>query len=86
MNNFFFSNNTTKKSSNNAPNNMFDKCEIHSESRDFKQGVSFRCRPFEYGVTYHNDDFVQDFVIYNERLYMCLNESVTLSPEEAPSD
>lgn len=84
MNNFFFSNKPTQKTTSNASNNTFDKCEIHSESRDFKQGVSFRCRPFEYGITYHNDDFVQDFVIYKESLYMCLVESVALSPGESP--
>lgn len=83
MNNFFFSDKSSKVSKN---NNTFDKCTTHTESRDFKQGVSFRCRPFEYGVTYHNDDFVQDFVIYKGSLFMCLSESVALSPGESPDD
>lgn len=92
MNSFFFSNPEKQdvrvcKSDNlfDKSDNLFDKCATHTESRDFKQGVSFRCRPFEYGTTYHNDEFVQDFVIYNGSIYMCLEESVTLSPEEAPS-
>lgn len=84
MSNFFFSDKQSKTNkSNNTSYSVFDKCTTHTESRDFKQGVSFRCRPFEYGITYHNDDFVQDFVIYNGSLYMCLAESVTASPSES---
>lgn len=84
MSNFFFSDKQSKTNkSNNTSYSVFDKCATHTESRDFKQGVSFRCRPFEYGITYHNDDFVQDFVIYNGSLYMCLAESVTASPSES---
>lgn len=85
MNNFFFSGPIKQEEHVCKPDNLFDKCVTHTESRDFKQGVSFRCRPFEYGITYHNDEFVQDFVIYNGAIYMCSEESVTLSPEEAPS-
>lgn len=85
MNSFFFSNPEKQDRRVCKSDNLFDKCATHTESRDFKQGVSFRCRPFEYGITYHNDEFVQDFVIYNGSIYMCLEESVTLSPEEAPS-
>jgi hypothetical protein len=42
---------------------FFHHCNDVVPSRDFRQGVSFRCRPFDLGTTYHNDDFVQDFVI-----------------------
>lgn len=84
MSNFFFSDKQQKTSKiSNSNYSVFDKCAVHTESRDFKQGVSFRCRPFEYGITYHNDDFVQDFVIYNGSLYMCMAESVTESPAES---
>lgn len=84
MSNFFCS--TPIQSTYTVSENTFENCTEHTESRDFKQGVSFRCRPFEYGITYYNDDFVQDFVIYKGALYMCLVESTTLSPGECPED
>lgn len=78
MNNFFFVHDP-------YVNQSYEKDPAHCEdtefSRDFKQGVSFRCRPFEFGVEYHNDNFVQDFVIYNGTVYMCVVESTTNSPE-----
>lgn len=88
MNNFFFTNGIIKENSDideykDSNNIFFHKCNEHTPSRDFKQGVSFRCRKFEYGNTYHNDDFVQDFVIYNKSIYMCTVESTTNIPGES---
>lgn len=62
---------------------FFTHCDDHGFSRDFKQGVSFRCRPFELGTEYRNDDFVQDFVLFNGSMYMCTVESTTNVPGES---
>lgn len=68
MNNFFFVADKPVIEKESIENQFFTHCEDHGFSRDFKQGVSFRCREFEYGTTYHNDEFVQDFVLYNESM------------------
>lgn len=62
---------------------FFTHCNDHDFSRDFKQGVSFRCRLFELGTEYRNDDFVQDFVLFNGSMYMCTVESTTDAPGES---
>lgn len=83
MNNFFFVGNEPISESKSESPKFFTHCEDHGLTRDFKQGVSFRCRPFEYGITYHNDDFVQDFVTLNGSIYMCVVKSTTNIPGES---
>lgn len=83
MNNFFFVADRPIIEKESIENQFFTHCEDHGFSRDFKQGVSFRCREFEYGTTYHNDEFVQDFVLYKGCMWMCTVESTTDIPGES---
>ena len=83
MSNFFFTNQSIYKD---TPIET-TKCNKHicldpDESRTFHQGKSFRCWDWTENKdrTYLNDEFYQDFVMYNGALYVCLN-TTTKSPE-----
>lgn len=45
-------------------------------SRSYEKGKSFNCTKYEHGKTYYNNDFLQDFVIYNNCLYVCIKETI----------
>lgn len=44
-------------------------------SRSYEKGKSFNCTEFVKGETYYNNDFVQEFVIYEGCLYACVKET-----------
>lgn len=44
-------------------------------SRSYEKGKSFNCTEYVKGETYYNNDFVQDFVIYEYCLYACVRET-----------
>lgn len=50
-------------------------------SRSYEKGKSFNCTEYIKGKTYHNNDFIQDFVIYEQCLYACIRET-----REIPGD
>lgn len=63
----FFSNNSTQNSG---------QCGRSVEySRSYEKGKSFNCTEYTKGETYYNNDFVQDFVIYEHCLYACIRET-----------
>lgn len=63
----FFSNNSTQNSG---------QCGRSVEySRSYEKGKSFNCTEYTKGETYYNNDFVQDFVIYEHCLYACVRET-----------
>ena len=76
MSNFFFTSQKPYKET--APE--LPKCDKHicldpDESRSFHRGKSFRCWDWDENKerTYLNDEFYQDFVMYNGSLYVCIN-------------
>lgn len=44
-------------------------------SRSYEKGKSFNCTEYEKGQVYYNNDFLQDFVIYDGNLYVCIRET-----------
>lgn len=44
-------------------------------SRSYEKGKSFNCAEYKLGKVYYNNDFLQDFVIYNNCLYVCTRET-----------
>ena len=53
--------------------------------RSYKKGKSFYCSEYQPTVTYHNNDFVQDFVTYKHALYACVKECFGEIPGESDS-
>ena len=56
--------------------NLTQTCSRSIEySRSYEKGKSFNCTEYVKGETYYNNDFVQDFVIYENSLYVCMKET-----------
>lgn len=90
--NSFFTQQLVKKESNVELNpdcvsgGFFTDCEENvSYDRIFSKGKSFRFdkEPWAPGKTYFNDDFYQDFVVYEQKWYCCIE---TTSDEISPDN
>ena len=50
-------------------------------SRSYEKGKSFHCTEYQRGVDYYNNDFLQDFVIYDYKLYACVRDTIEVPGE-----
>ena len=62
-----------------------ENCTQIEFPRSYKKGKSFYCSEYQSTVTYHNNDFVQDFVTYKHALYACVKECFGEIPGESDS-
>ena len=79
MNNFFCNHKTQKSD----PEHTFSEIDINYR-RDYSKGKSFKVSIWNEIDTYNNDDFIQDFVIYNQSLWARIDS--TPSTNEAPTE
>ena len=78
MSNFFFTNqNTYKELPIETPKCNKNVCLDPDESRTFHQGKSFRFLKWEDNKDRYflNDEFYQDFVSVDRKLYVCINST-----------
>ena len=59
--------------------------EYNDFPRSYKKGKSFYCSEYDPGVTYYNNDFVQNFVTYKHALYACVKECFGETPGKSDS-
>lgn len=79
MNNFFCNHKTQKSD----PEHTFSEIDINYR-RDYSKGKSFKVSIWNEIDTYNNDDFIQDFVIYNQSLWARIDS--TPSTNEVPTE
>ena len=79
MNNFFCNHKTQKSD----PEHTFSEIDINYR-RDYSKGKSFKVSIWNEVDTYNNDDFIQDFVIYNQSLWARIDR--TPSTNEVPTE
>lgn len=78
MDNFFFGKNKFSKSESNQ-----EFTEISSNySRTYSKGKSFKFSIWNEVDTYNNDDFVQDFVQWNQKLWAAKKTSTNIPPAQ----
>ena len=88
MHNFFFNGNVISepaiKESFIDQDSFFIDCENPIGSRDYSKGKSFRCWDWEINQNriFVNDDFYQDFVIYQGSLWACISNTNTVPGTE----
>ena len=94
MNNFFFTsqvevtNKDTDIKESCCGSGFFRECESVEEfHRDFYKGKSLTLdpvkQPWSENITYYNSEFHQDFVIYNNELYVCINTTSGDKPDNS---
>ena len=74
----FFAKNQTIPAETQCGTGFFRECDnVEEFHREFYRGKSFWLdptkQPWSKDLIYYNDDFHQDFVIYNNELYVCIN-------------
>ena len=79
MNNFFCNHKTQKSD----PEHTFSEIDINYR-RDYSKGKSFKVSIWNEVDTYNNDDFIQDFVIYDQILWVRADS--TPSTNEPPTE
>ncbi len=81
MNNFFCNHKTQKSD----PEHTFSEIDINYR-RDYSKGKSFKVSIWNEIDTYNNDDFIQDFVIYNQSLWARIDSTPSINevPTEGP--
>lgn len=81
MDNFFFNglieDTTIKEETSVCNSEFFADCPNPVDSRNFNKGKSIRCWDWEKNQDrkYLNDDFYQDFAVYENCLYLCLKDT-----------
>lgn len=80
MGNFFFGGSGGKVTPKEPiQDGIFTDCQNPINTREYSKGKSFRCWDWDEhkGQTYVNDEFYQDFVVYNHELYLCVTTTTT---------
>lgn len=60
--------------------NFFSCGKTSNYSRDYSKGKSFKFSEWNEKDTYNNDEFVQDWVKYNGKLYICIKTNTNVPP------
>lgn len=87
MNNFVFNgtvftNDVVNDCDKTTCQNNFFGCKSSSDTREFNTGKSFRCNEWNAETTFYNDEFIQDFVIYDNSLYVCIKTNTNVIPHD----
>lgn len=64
----------------NTSKNFFSSCENKGFVREYSRGKSFDFSKWTPGVSYVNDLYKQDFVIYDKNLYVCIKSNTNVKP------